>query len=208
MEEVWAEINGRISHCGRVKARGGHTCYLCQQEIYASEFYYQWTEPETGFQQKICSQHVKEKEVEDWKLKRSKMEEMKRKGHYVWLQTDAGGHGKRWAFVAFIVENGERREIHRDRGEVDLSDIIPGEGFAVIKALEWLKEAEEKEVIPNNIPLLISNDNSAIRSKIDTGSERGIYHKIWEKLQKMTAPHWREGRIFLGGEVSEAHNYV
>jgi len=193
-----------------VRARSQHACYLCRATVNIGERYYKYIDPSTGWEQKACAKHVDDGRDRAWQEKRREWEKIA-KSERILIDTDASGpNGERWAFVVFHVKPGEEREICRKNGHTPpqfARGPTPGEGFAVVKALEWLGEAERKGMVPI-LPIFMANDNFAVLRKLETRSTGGRYEELWERMAKLSDPYLKEGRFFVGGFVGEAHSYA
>jgi len=124
-------------------------------------------------------------------------------GEYLKIETDASGSwGERWAFVVF---HGDK-EIYRANGHTKgCGSITPAEGFAVVKALEWLKNAE----ISPHLPIILTNDNSAVLSKLHSASERGNFQHLWHKINELLDPLRDSGHLFIRAyDTGDAHWYA
>lgn len=182
----------------KVKSRNQHTCYLCGSKIEKGEEYYRYIEPSTGFERKACSRHVDDGWDREW---RRRVEEWRARAERecILIETDAAGpNGERWAFVAFHIKPEGEEELHRERGPTPAeyaTGPTPGEGFAIVKALEWHRKAEQDGKIPV-LPVVITNDNYAVVTKLQTRVTRGRYDDLWERLIELSDPYVEEGRFF------------
>ncbi|MCK4364887.1 MAG: hypothetical protein KAW45_02440 [Thermoplasmatales archaeon] len=169
----------------------------------AGERYIKYTERPTGWEKNACIKHFNGKKQEEWDEKRREYGKKINEGDYIMLENDASGsYGQRWAFVVF---HGDK-EIHRAHGYTEgCGSITPAEGFAIIKALEWLKEAD----FSPHLPIILTNDNYAVLSKLHSGSEKGTHRDLWHQLNELFDPLRRSGRLFiLGHATREAHGYA
>ena len=192
-----------------VKARSSHKCSLCDRTINPGEIYFKYINPKTGWEMKACNLHFDPKEEQEYEQKQQMWWE-KAKKSYIFLETDSSGSvGERWAFVAFLVSEGEMKEIYRERGETPpeyRGSPTLGEGFAVLKALKWLIKTEQDGEL-EKMPVKIYNDNYAVVRKLETLSTKG--HQIWRELMTLLEPLVAEGRFKHGGPVTgQADSYA
>ncbi|MBE3122685.1 MAG: hypothetical protein IMZ53_03575 [Thermoplasmata archaeon] len=186
-----------------VNARSDHTCKICGQSITTGEKYIKFLERSTGWEKNACIKHYKESLYKKWQKKRDEYTKKLEKGNFIMIETDASGSfGQRWAFVVFL----GKKEIFRANGFTDeCGAITPAEGYAIVKGLEWLENAD----IPSDLPVIITNDNSAVLSKLHSGSEKGVCKYIWHRINELLDPLRNEGNLFVGPPTtSEAHCYA
>lgn len=192
----------------KVKARTEKSCTLCTEQIHGGEIYYQYIEKDTGYEKKACFRHLDEKMLSGFYVKRQQYTQRRAGGECIRLETDASGvEGERWSFVAYV----NQREKIRKHGLTpsEITDITPAEGFAVLRAIEWLRNAEKRGLIPNNLPVIVGSDNAPVMLKLKTQFERGSYYSLWHKLNQALLPYRREARLFVeGGSYDQAHGYA
>jgi len=130
---------------------------------------------------------------------RRKYTKKREKEEEIILETDASGSsGERWAFIVYL--NG--REKYRDHAYTpdEICDITPAEGYAILKAIQWLQKAEKEGIVEDDLPVVVGSDNYAVGSKLETLSERGRYEWLWHELNQALLPYRRSGRLFWGIE--------
>ncbi|MBA7611912.1 hypothetical protein ES703_19143 [subsurface metagenome] len=183
----------------KIKTRAPHSCALCNDKIEWRNFCFKYIEKETGWEKYACLKHLNNEIIEQFEIKRSEYEKRFNRGERITLATDASGpDGCRWAFVAYYGKTiSEFEEIDRKHGYTPshINAITPAEGYAILKAVEWLEEAEKKEIIPEDMPIMVGSDNFAVTTKLRTQSERGKYMKLWKKLNEALLPY--RVRLFI-----------
>lgn len=196
------EINGIKTFEGyealkEIKARSIHKCNLCNGKINKGETYYKYTEKETGWEKKACPKHVRKTLMEKYNKRRKRYATLRKQGTEIKLETDAAGNnGERWAFIAYC----NNQEIYRQHGYTPskINSITPAEGYAILKAVKWLAQAEKKGEADTNTAIVVGSDNAPLRTKLDTRSESGRYRWLWHELNQALLPYRREGRLFTG----------